>query len=304
MIREFQITRLICSKQSIIGMRKCKLLLIIFSLSLVVSCSSDDEKPLVEEVMLNVSYGGNSQQKADIYLPADRSESTTKVIILIHGGGWAAGDKSDMTGFVDYLKDKFPDCAFVNMNYRLATATSAGFPKQTDDISKLITFLKNSDYNIDNEYAMIGTSAGGHLSLLYSYVFDPDHEVKAVCNIVGPVDFTDPAYVSENYYPGFDDLIHNLIGNYDYEENPEKYIEVSPSLLADNDSPPTLSFYGELDPLVPPSQHYRFMESLTAKGVVHESTLYEGVGHGDFTAEQYGDLANQLVGFFNDHLIE
>lgn len=277
----------------------------LFALLLAVAfaCSpSDDElETSREQTLLNVQYGEHERNRADIYLPAGRSAATTKVFILIHGGGWVEGDKSSMTDFVNLLKQDFPDHAYVNMNYRLATTGSPGFPKQTDDIAQLIAFLKRSNYNISNEYAMVGASAGAHLSLLYSYAFDPNHEVKAVCNVVGPVDFTDPAYVSGNYQLVALLVFPNLVGNYQYATNPEKFIEVSPALRADENSPPTISFYGELDPLIPPSQHTRFMERLTAQGVVHQSTLYPGVGHGDFTVTQYLDLQEKVVVFFNTH---
>ena len=44
---------------------------------------------------LNKIYGkdDNAAQVMDIYLPANRSASTTKVILLLHGGAWALGDK-------------------------------------------------------------------------------------------------------------------------------------------------------------------------------------------------------------------
>jgi acetyl esterase/lipase len=43
----------------------------------------------------NVSYGTDASQKMDIYLPPGRTTAATKAIILIHGGGWSSGDKSD-----------------------------------------------------------------------------------------------------------------------------------------------------------------------------------------------------------------
>ena len=37
----------------------------------------------------------------DIYLPANRSVTATKVIIMIHGGGWTGGDKADFNVMID-----------------------------------------------------------------------------------------------------------------------------------------------------------------------------------------------------------
>jgi acetyl esterase/lipase len=68
------------------------------------SCKKDDSNEEDMSVtMMNVSYGTNAQQKMDVYLPAGRSTTATKVIIMVHGGGWNAGDKSDFNQYVDSL---------------------------------------------------------------------------------------------------------------------------------------------------------------------------------------------------------
>ena len=47
------------------------------------------------QTLFNVAYGSSSAQAMDIYLPANRNTGSTKVIVLIHGGGWISGDKND-----------------------------------------------------------------------------------------------------------------------------------------------------------------------------------------------------------------
>lgn len=71
-----------------------KLLLLALALtSVIFSCNKDtidapngslNASNYFEE--LHISYGANSNQKFDLYLPVNRSTST-KVMILIHGGG-------------------------------------------------------------------------------------------------------------------------------------------------------------------------------------------------------------------------
>jgi acetyl esterase/lipase len=53
--------------------------------------------------MVDQSYGEDSDQTYDLYLPAERTLET-KVLILIYGGGWTSGDKSRMDGFKDFLR--------------------------------------------------------------------------------------------------------------------------------------------------------------------------------------------------------
>lgn len=193
-------------------MKNIKLLLLLvlaFQLSLI-SCSSeindnsplemdDEPEPLAAVTRLNVSYGSHMQQAYDLYLPEGRTDDHTKVIILVHGGGWTAGDKADMSEFIPQLQINHPDHAIVNMNYVLANTTTPAFPNQFLDIQRVINKLtsEKEELQILPEFGLIGTSAGAHLSLQYDYVYDTTNAVKMVCDIVGPSDFTDPFYTND-----------------------------------------------------------------------------------------------------------
>ena len=229
----------------------------------------------------------------DIYLPAGRN-SSTKAIILVHGGGWTSGSKADFNYFIPVLKSQFPEHAIVNINYRLATLESPGFPKQIEDIQTLVAHLKTADYSISSDYAFIGASAGAHLSMLYSYHYDDADDVKAVCSIVGPTDFTDPAY-TEN--PLFQNGLTYLVGNYSFEQNPEVFIEVSPAAHVSAESPPTIMFYGGQDPLIPATQSQILRDKLDDFGVYNEWYLYAQGGHGDWDAATMLDFTGKLITF-------
>lgn len=111
----------------------------------------------------------------DLYLPDGRSPNSTKVIIIIHGGGWNAGTKEEMQPWADWFVTSFPQTAIVNLEYRLGSIENPGYPMQINDIQAAIEFLKGkrNDYQIDNKYGLVGGSAGAHLSMLYGYAFDP-----------------------------------------------------------------------------------------------------------------------------------
>lgn len=265
-------------------------------------CSKSDDVQQVEnlpaQTLLNVSYGLDSQQLADIYLPAGRMSSTTKTIIVIHGGGWSGGDKSDLSPSISTFQSQFPNRAIVNMNYRLGTTESPGFPKQIQDIQQLTSHLKSSSYQIANEYALVGASAGAHLSMLYSYKYDNANEVKAVVSIVGPTDFTDPNYYNS---PLFNSGLQALVGNYTYQNNPEIYMEVSPATHVSAQSPPTAMFMGDQDPLVPASQGPILKAKLDGVSVSNQLTIYNG-GHGNWDEASLLDFQQKLVLFINTHL--
>lgn len=136
----------------------------------------------------NIRYGNNSEQVMDLYIPHKKTDKEKDVFIMIHGGGWRSGNKSQLTFFTLSMMQRFSDHIFVNMNYRLASGTNYGLPNQMNDIKDVVAFLKKKlKYNPN--LILLGNSAGGHLSMLYSYKFDRDKKVKAVINIVALLTF-------------------------------------------------------------------------------------------------------------------
>lgn len=279
-----------------------KLLLMPFlSLFLLIGCGDDDtqtaaDNPAVAKELLNVSYGSDSEQMADIYLPAGRTVNT-KVILLLHGGSWIAGNKNDMTYLVPTIRQQFPNHAIVNINYRLATDNSPAFPKQIEDIQKVIEHLESGKYVLSNDYAFIGFSAGGHLAMLYSYKYDTKHNVKAVCDVVGPADFSDPEYLS---HPLFASASHDLIGT--ATPTAAQIEAVSPVAHITAQSPPTISFYGGEDPLVPATQGPRLQEALSNAGVYNEFNFYANGGHADWDDETMLDVFSSITVFLQTRL--
>lgn len=248
------------------------------------------------EDLVNVSYGSHPQQKFDLYLPANRSSTTTKTLILVHGGGWTAGDKADMVYVTNIIKQYLPDYAIANMNYRLASTGNPAFPMQVDDIRSVITKLKTtSDYNISDDFGFIGVSAGGHLSMLYGYGFNASNDIKMVASIVGPTDFTDPNYTND---PLLFPMFENVSG-VPYAGNVAYYQQLSPLYRATTASPPTILFYGNADPLVPTSQGVNMHNKLNQLGVYNEFTLYQG-GHGNWALNDQLDAYGKLVAFIQN----
>lgn len=279
-----------------------KLLKYVFLLFITFGCSDETTTDTVIDPSkyhqeLNVPYGNNSHQKMDIYLPANRS-SSTKTLILIHGGGWFSGDKNDMNPIKDLIRQDLPDIAVVNINYRLADANNKPFPMQIEDITSVIEYLKSNKlkYSISEDFGFIGISAGGHLSLLWSYGFDHHSNIKMVCSIVGPTNLTDPNYL-EDTNPDLQNILQ-LFGS-----NPEISFleEVSPLHQVTASAPPTILFYGGQDPLVPVTQGTDLEDKLQSLNVVNEFTLYPTAGHG-WTGLELLDTWAKLKTFTLTHL--
>ncbi len=285
--------------------------LFFFALQFVfLSCSSESNKDdalddnsqlLVAETLLDVSYGENEQQVYDIYLPAGRTADKTKVIILIHGGGWTGGDKADMTNFVSLIQQNHPDHAIVNMNYVLATTTVPAFPNQFLDVGRVVNKLvaEAEALQILPEFGFIGISAGAHIALQYDYVYDTNDRVKMVCDIVGPTDFTDPFYAND---PSFPIALSLLVDESAYPADTNYAEAVSPALQVNSNSSPSILFYGDTDPLVPLTNGQQLQTSLSNSQITHSFTVYEG-GHGtDWDISSTTDLQEQLSSFIEIHL--
>lgn len=257
----------------------------LFLIILIQSCQKDndpiDNGPATAQTQLNVAYGTDPKHMMDIYLPAGRTEASTKVIILIHGGAWATGDKTEFNQYVDTLKKRQPDYAIFNINYRLATALGNFFPTQENDVKAALDFIitKSSEYKISQKIVLLGASAGGHMALLQGYKYSAPVKVKAIVDFFGPSDMVgmhnspaDPSTVP---------LLQVLMGGTP-ATNPNMYQQSSPINFVNAQSPPTIILQGGIDPVVPIGQSTELRTKLQTLGVVHQYVFYPTEGHGWF----------------------
>lgn len=277
---------------------KTKIFLSFLLLTFLFSCSSNNNEiiPIVEDLpasnLLNQNYGIDTQQKFDLYLPANRSENKTKTIILVHGGSWVGGDKNDMNYLIPIIKQNFPDYAIANINYRLATATRYAFPMQNEDMNTVFNKLKNDNYNISDNFGFIGTSAGAHLSMLYSYSNNSNNNIKMVVSIVGPTNFKDVNYTNNSIFASQ----YLTLTGFEYSQNPGYFEQLSPLFRATSTSTATLLLYGNEDPLIPNTQHQDLKTKLDQLGVYNELKVYNG-GHGNWSQPDLLDASSRLINF-------
>ncbi|NHE59609.1 alpha/beta hydrolase [Cyclobacterium plantarum] len=259
-------------------MKHLKYFFLWFNLILV-ACIPQEDGPQQQidfefKAISNVAYGEHERQVYDIYLPANRNENTS-TILLLHGGGWMEGNKSDMNPFKDFLRDQLPGYAVVNMNYRLADQNHSPYPMQLEDITSLISHLESNrdDYQIGEKLGFVGASAGGHLALLWSYTRDVNEQVQMVCSIVGPTNLLDEAYLNTQ-----NSELKGMLDLFGADE--EMLRAASPLFQLQDKAPPTILFYGGKDPLIPNSQGISLKERLEELQVIHEFHFYPNEGHG------------------------
>jgi len=282
------------------GKKTTRTLLMMTVLILAAILSSCKEEPADNEAMImkDVSYGESVQQKMDVYLPDDRSGTSTRTVVFIHGGGWVEGDKADMNPYVDTLRKLMPGYAVVNMNYRLAYNNSVNlFPTQENDVKSAIEYyLSHADeYRVSDDLVLLGASAGGHLAMLHAYKNDPEGHVRAVVDFFGPFDLA--ALWNHGIIQQL--ILYGATGAL-LTDNPSLYASSSPSEYITGSTPPTIALQGGADPLVPPSQTSQLIAALDAAGVANQLVYYPGEGHG-WTGANMVDSFRKIVTFISDH---
>jgi len=294
----------------------------LFCIGLLVSCEVDDpttpidddgkEEPIPEikeeKTLTNVSYGADPLQKYDAYLPEGRTTDSTKVLVLVHGGFWFAGDKADWADHIATIRETMPETAIFNINYRLKGSENGeeyAFDQQLGDLASFLEHLKskNEEYAVGNHTALFGFSAGAHISMQYAYGHPEDESIKVVGNMSGLNNLMDPAYSSGD--DGFKWLLFTItqsLTGVPFEGNPVFYESISPFYLVTDQAPATLILHGENDPVLPLSQPTGLKEKLDGLGVPNLYKLYEGEEHGWESDENWEDTFLVLRDFMAEHM--
>lgn len=113
-----------------------------------------------------LSYGEDSMQKVDVWLP--RGAGPYPVVVMVHGGCWQTkiADRTLMNWVADDLRRS--GVAVWNIDYRGVDRAGGGYPGTFMDAAKAADQLLVSarEYNLDTKRVFaVGHSAGGHLAL-------------------------------------------------------------------------------------------------------------------------------------------
>jgi acetyl esterase/lipase len=271
---------------------------LLLSTMIAASCQKSIEQASnnnTAQTLMNVSYGPDTLQRMDLHLPAGRSIDSTKVIVLIHGGAWMEGDKRDFNSYIDVLKQRLPEYAIINMNYRLASQAGNHFPTQENDVQAAINHIysKRNEYRISDKIVLLGASAGAHLALLHAYKHTTPVKIKAVVSFFGPSDLADMYNSQTNAFYQY--ALGLLIGGTP-TANPQVYNQSSPTYFANASSAPTILLHGGNDPLVSISQSIALHAKLQAAGVTSQLVTYPNEGHG-WIGSSLDDSFTKIIAF-------
>jgi len=216
----------------------------------------------------NVSYGDHERHVLDFYQA--KSEKPTPLVIYIHGGGFVAGTKNNMsvTMIRECLKAGI-SCAAIH--YRFVSGP-LDVSACMHDGARAVQYLrsKSKDWNLDkSRVASFGGSAGAGISMWLGFhedLADPDNEdpvlrestrITAIGTIGGQSTY-DPRWINKEIggraweHPSIFKMF-NMSGPEDLN-NPKffkLYEEVSAITHLTKDDPPIYMWYKEADSPLP-----------------------------------------------------
>lgn len=246
----------------------------------------------------------DSIQTLDLYVPP--GPGPFPLVILIHGGGWEAGDK-EIAGADLAIRFTKAGFALASLNYRLTP--DAPFPAQIEDCYAALAWLRSHDaeYRLDpGRVGIFGHSAGAHLSALLAYTagteaYGPTSSeaapVQAAVLWAAPTDLVrsadwPPQTFVWNPQSTFTRQFYGGEYNEAVARNASPLTHVRPGV------PPTLIVHGSTDELVPVIQATKLEEALKKADVPVRLRLDPTGGHDVMSEATY----QEAIAFFSDLL--
>jgi acetyl esterase/lipase len=263
---------------------------------------TDTGRVTIEEGVV-FGAGGGRELRCDIFTPPGSPRSAPGVLLL-HGGGWRSGDRSQLRGYGVLLGREGYVC--VASEYRLAP--DHRWPAHLHDVKAALRWMRANAgrLGIDPErIAVSGNSAGAHLALMLAATpgapeFEGDGgnpgvrtDVAAAIAIYPPTDLTHLVGAD----PQSDDAVRTFLGPAATTETARR---ASPLAYARADFPPTLLIHGTADTVVNYRESLRMFEALEAAGAPVELHLYAGQPHAFDAAAAFGRQCAQIMRLFLD----
>ncbi len=205
----------------------------------------NESRNLVYTTLKNTPFGDRDLH-LDVFSP--KKKGKYPALIMVHGGGWRAGDKALQVPMAQKLAAK--GIVTVCVEYQLLQ--EAKYPAAVFNIKSAVRWMRaNADkYGIDpNKIAISGCSAGGQLALLVGLTNGVEakegnqgnlgfsSDIQAIVDLDGVVDFMAPLSLNLNRKADSPDV--QWLGGTFYEK-PETWKDASPIFWANEKSCPIL----------------------------------------------------------------
>jgi len=258
--------------------------------------STETGRVTIEEGVV-YGRGGGRDLRCDVFTPPGRP-TNAPAVLLVHGGGWRQGDRSQLRGYGILLGRLGYVC--VASEYRLSG--EATWPAQIHDTKAALRWMRANAARLGVDPAKIavsGNSAGAHLSLM----------VAGTPNL--------PEFEGEGGHPGVDTSVAASIAFYAPTdmgaprsgEDPvvllmgaaataEAYRLASPLTHARPGFPPTLLIHGNKDELVPAAASTAMYEALVKAGAPVELHMFADQPHAFDAASLFGRQCAEIMNLF------
>jgi len=229
-----------------------------------------------KNVKTDISYGGTSAAKLDVFYNKDDTKTLKPVVIFVHGGAWVVGSKAEYSRIGSLLVKE--DYVAVLPEYLLFPWGS--IDDMVSDVYKAIQWTVNniSKYGGDpSKITLTGHSAGAHLIALTAFKsalrlknngsnLSPLPPLEKMVLFNGPYDFDD--YDVANFFTGttvdhgtFEKFIHILVNNDDV--SPTDVLKAAATNSVQNfGMPKIIVYYTGEDQLVPTSSAEHVIEQI------------------------------------------
>jgi acetyl esterase/lipase len=264
--------------------------------------NDEDRVALEEDVVYGT--GGGRELRCDLYRPPSSAPARRAAVVLVHGGSWRGGDRTQLRRYGWRLGRAGYVC--VAIEYRLIPETY--FPGFLHDVKAAIRWARANASELDVDPQRIGihgNSAGGHLALLAAGTPDADDlegnggnegvssAVQACVSVYGPSVFhvDEPLRGSRPVTR----IVESADADVARTASPLSW--VTPGF------PPTMLLHGKADALVPVAASEVMHEALTEAGVPSELHLYPDQPHGFDADPAFARQNGSLVAFFLDRYL-
>ena len=239
------------------------------------------------ETYCDVEYGELECEVMDIFIPRKAyKRQTNGCVLLIHGGSWSGGDKSEEELMCRYLASRGYIAA--TMNYSLYSAEDESYNVSVvmDEIDaalqKLVAFAAERGIVIDKA-ATSGYSAGAHLSMLYSFSRGDKApvEIMFTANMAGPAEISpelwgDARAIRIGEMLSGKKITDEMINSGEAEKILES---ISPTRYVNPNTPPSIFAYGGKDPLVIPENGEALKNRFDEAGVKYDYVFFPDSDH-------------------------
>lgn len=230
----------------------------------------------------DIEYGRAAGESLRLDASVPAGAGPFPAVILVHGGGWTAGDKSGGPGkgYMAPLHAPLTAAGFawISVNYRLAPQHR--YPACVDDVEAAIrwVFAHAAEYRLDpRRIALASESAGSHVAVMAALRLDGAVRLAALVPFYGRYD------LARGLEPGgaLNDNMAALFGRKTFDgDTPALLRAASPIHFVKPGLPPFLLVHGTVDPKVPFEQSVLLQAKLRAAGVPCDLLPIAGGGHG------------------------